>query len=219
MGYKVFFAGHQIDIRIRNHGMILALKATCWAEMESQWEPISNWFVTARIHNGKETTLIVVAYMLPQRLVKDTWRTNSMSNWRRYFPILPETSRSSYLVISILTSTLRTAAVMSSWSGPMDVGKGQPMTMSAWPLLSFWLGADQHSQQNENQGHLNLPWQVAIYYDQVICTLVVTVWLISVYICNHVLVLLYAVLLFPLSCSTHGILNVPVDWLIDWLID
>ena len=40
--YKVFFAGPQIDIRIRNHGMILALKATRWAEMESQWEPISN---------------------------------------------------------------------------------------------------------------------------------------------------------------------------------
>ena len=51
-----------------------------------------------------------------------------MSNWRRYFPKLPETRRSSYSVISTLTSTLKNTAVMSSWLGPMDVGRGQPTT-------------------------------------------------------------------------------------------
>ena len=54
------------------------------------------------MHNGKETTLIV-GHMLSQKLAKDTGRTHSMSNWRRYFPMLPGIRRSSYSVISMLT--------------------------------------------------------------------------------------------------------------------
>ena len=61
--YKVFFAGPKNDVGNRNHhGVALDIKATRWAKWKGQWEPVSSRIVTARIHNEKETTLIVGAY-------------------------------------------------------------------------------------------------------------------------------------------------------------